>query len=163
MLGSRNKTLIQGADDMGSKLFVGVCLVCLLLIACDGSPKQCATCTGTGKITQSRQEALPYELVSFEVTDLGVVNPDYIATVKIHNKGDKDGKFKLSIDYLYSSIGQYTVEDEMFIKAHQVAEKEIRYDADNYADNVACRIEAPIAVVSEEVICPTCKGSGVKK
>ncbi len=126
-------------------------------------PPICHTCGGTGKITSSENVQLPCEIIKFNVVDNGVFNPDYVAEVTVKNNGDKDGVFTIMIDFNYENIGTHTKEDELFVSAYSQNTCQIQYDADNYADDVNCRVKAPIVIKTKESICPTCNGVGFIK
>ncbi len=143
-----------------SAMLIFLCVT--ILFSCTRSPQPCETCKGTGKIVSSASIPLPFEIVKHSVTDMGFFNPDYIAEVGVENKGDKDGTFKIYVDFIYKDIGQKTVEGDVFVKAHSIASTKIRYDADKRADEVRYRVEPPIVVQSKESICPTCQGKGIK-
>ncbi len=149
---------------MKNKTIAIAVVLCVItfLFGCTRSPQPCPTCKGTGKITASGSIPLPFEIVKHSVIDRGLVNPDYIAEVGVENKGDKDGTFKIYVDFIYRDIGQKTVEGDVFVRAHSIASTKIRYDADKRADEVRYRVEPPIVVQSKESICPTCQGKGVK-
>ncbi len=135
----------------------------LLIVDCAKKPKACPTCNGTGKITSSEERPLPAEIVECNVADRGVINPDYLATVTIENKGDKDGMFTVFVDFHYKDIGTHTEKGEVFVRAHSRATTKIRYDADKLADSYECRGESPVVIQTKESICPTCNGSGLLK
>ena len=134
----------------------------VFLSVCTRSPQPCGTCKGTGKIISSESIPLPFKIVKHSVIDRGLFDPDYLAEVGVENKGEKDGTFKVYVDFIYKDIGQKTVEGEVFVRAHSMAETKIRYDADKRADKVQYRVESPVVVQSKESICPTCMGKGVK-
>ncbi len=149
---------------MKSKIsaIMGVICATIFLFCCTRGPQPCETCKGTGKIVSSESIPLPFEIVKHSVTDMGFFNPDYVAEVGVENKGDKDGTFKVYVDFIYKDIGQKTVEGDVFIGAHSIASTKIRYDADKKADEVRYRVEPPIVVQSKESICPSCQGRGIK-
>ena len=147
--------------------YAGVLIILLvssfLLLDCSGKPKVCPTCGGTGKVSKSIEVPLPTEITKCAIIDRGVLNPDYLASVTIENKGEKDGTFTVYVDFAYTGIGTHTEEGELFVKAHEQATKEIRYDADKYADSYKCRVKSPVVIQTIESICPTCGGSGLLK
>jgi len=147
--------------------YAGIAIVLLissfLLFNCSSKPKACSTCGGTGKVSKSVEVSLPAEITKCAVIDRGVVNPDYLASVTVENKGEKDGTFKVYVDFDYAGIGTHTEEGELFVKAHEQATKEIRYDADKYADSYKCRAKSPVVIQTTESICSTCGGSGLLK
>lgn len=137
-------------------------LYAMIIFGCTRSPQPCETCKGTGKIISSASIPPAFEIVKHSTTDMGFLNPDYIAEVGIENKGDKDGTFKVYVDFIYKDIGQKTVEGDVFVRAHSTASTKIRYDADKKADEVRYRVEPPLVVQSIESICPSCQGRGIK-
>jgi len=144
-----------------AKVLPLVVLFSLLLLSCSSKPKVCTTCNGTGKISQSQEIPIPFEIKTFEVTDRGIFNPDYYANVTLENKGDEGGTFEISVDFFYKDIGTHTETSDLYVAAHSSASKEIHYDADNRSDKRECRVKPPMVVHTTQVICPTCGGKGV--
>lgn len=144
-----------------TKLLPVVVLLSLSLLNCSSKPKVCTTCNGTGKIMRSEEIPLPFEIKSFDVTDKGIFNPDYYASVAVENKGDEAGTFSIAVDFVYKDIGTHTEKSDLYVPAHSTASKEIRYDADKRADKTACQVQPPKVVHTTQVICPTCGGKGV--
>lgn len=135
-------------------------LFLLFFLGCEKKPTACPTCKGTGKITQSNQAPIPFNIVNHRLIDKGILNPDYFLDVSIENKGEKDGSFRIYVDFIYKEIGKHTEQSELFVGAHSTATKTIRYDADKRADSYEIRIEPPFIIQTTESICPTCKGKG---
>lgn len=144
-------------------VFLIFVIVIFLSLGCEKKPVTCTTCNGTGKITQSFDAPLPFEIVECKFTDAGLFNPDYYAEITIANKGDKDGTFTAIATFLYAGIGEHSEQTEIFIRAHSNATKKIRYDADKRADKFGCKVKPPHVVQTKEAICPTCAGKGVVK
>jgi hypothetical protein len=140
-----------------------VLFLAVLMMNCSSKPKACPTCKGTGKVSKSVEISLPAEIVKCDLINRGVINPDYLSRVTIENNGEKDGIFTVYVDFDYKGIGTHTEEGELFVKAHSQATKEIRYDADKYADSYKCRAKSPVVIQTIESICPTCGGSGMLK
>ncbi len=149
------------------KILFRTLLVFLLLLFiisnCAKKPKPCPTCSGTGKITSSEEAALPAEIVECKVENTGIFNPDYLATVTIENKGDKDGMFTVFVDFHYKDIGTHTEKGEVFVRAHSRATTKIHFDTDKLADSYECRGKSPVVIQTKESICPTCNGTGLTK
>ena len=145
----------------GMKFLPMVVLLSLLLLSCSSKPKVCTTCNGTGKIMRSEEIPLPFEIKSFDVTDKGVFNPDYYASVTVENKGDEAGTFSISVDFIYKDIGTHTEKSDLYVPAQSSATIEIHYDADKRTDDTKCRVLPPMVVHTTQVICPTCGGKGV--
>ena len=116
-----------------------------------------------GRSQNLKRNLIPAEVLKCDVLHRGILNPDYIATVTIENKGEKDGTFIIYVDFVYKDIGTHTEEGDLFVKAHSQATKEIRYDADKWADSYGCRVKSPVVIQTTESICPTCGGSGLLK
>jgi len=131
-----------------------------LIFAC--GPSTCTQCNGSGKISSSRTEPLPFEVIKNSVVNNGFVNPDYFWHFKIKNKGDKAGTFSITCHYVYNDIGRKTVSGDLLIGPYQTEEITIRYDADKEADEFRYNITAPEVVVTDESICPACNGAGKK-
>jgi len=148
--------------ERSNKLITIAVLLFLSLLGCTCSPKMCPTCHGTGKIMQSQEVPLPFEISSFVVNDHGVFNPDYYAAVTVENKGDEAGTFTISANFIYKDIGTHTVKADLYIPAHSTATKEIHYDADKRYDDANCEVKPPVVVHTTQVICPACGGKGVK-
>jgi len=142
------------------KRFLLPALSLALLLGC--APKACETCKGTGKITTSNTVKLPYEVINESMVNTGVMNPDYTWDFTIRNNGDKAGTFTITCNYVYAGIGEKNVTGELFVPAHETAKTAIRYDADKVADKFSYSVQAPEVIVTNETICPTCNGKGVK-
>lgn len=138
-------------------------VIIFLSFGCDKKPVTCTACNGTGKIIQSFEAPLPFDIVECKFTDAGLFNPDYYADITITNKGDKDGMFTAIADFIYAGIGEHSEQAEIFIRAHSTATKKIRYDADKRADKFGCKVNPPRVVQTKEEICPVCGGKGIRQ
>lgn len=52
-------------------VFLVFAVIILLSFGCDKKPVTCTTCNGTGKITQSFEAPLPFDIVECKVSNAG--------------------------------------------------------------------------------------------
>jgi DnaJ-class molecular chaperone len=123
----------------------------------------CPTCNGTGRVTESRRENLPAQIVDCRLTNssfLGLGSRQ-TASASVQNNGEQGGTFTLVINGQYPGGGQVEHgRTDVYVAPHEQQSREFTFYPQQGMTTIVCNAEAPGVVTQYEDICSTCGGRG---
>lgn len=139
-------------------------LLFIIFIGCSNAPDICEKCNGTGKLSESYEDRLKFEINNTEwIDDSGLFQKsyEYIYKAKVTNMDTETGEFTLVVKWTYPGIGDHETKSSQIIQPGQSKVITAKYNTESKVKEVYYHVESPIIIRTNEKICFKCNGRGM--